>query len=42
MAMGVFVDIEAFDNTSFESMTRALVERGVDKPIVRWGRILSG
>lgn len=35
IAMGVFMDIErAYDNTSIESMTRALVARGVSNPIV--------
>jgi len=37
VALGCFMDIEgAFDNTNFEAIRQALVERGVGRVVVRW------
>lgn len=44
VALGVFLDIEgAFDNTSFDSIRRAVVNRGVDRSIADWiGSVIEG
>lgn len=37
IALGAFLDIEgAFDNTSFDSIKRAVEERGVSRPVTNW------
>jgi hypothetical protein len=37
VALGAFLDIEgAFNNTSYDSMCRALAKHGVDHTIIRW------
>ena len=38
IALGVFLDIGAFNNTSYDSMCAALARHGVDYTIVQWNR----